>query len=78
MEYQIKIEIYKILIKKFKTPLYEAPEEMTAQYEKGDYVIIIGQDVWVTNHHLEEDTYSKAIYSPAFVRINPLIFGKVK
>jgi hypothetical protein len=77
MSYTKKIEVYKILNDEFVTPLACAPETKKAQYYKGDFLYIIDNQVWVTNNNLlEEDEYSLAIYSPAFVRMNPSIFEK--
>jgi hypothetical protein len=79
MGYSLKIEVYTLIHEDFVTPLAEAPDDLRANYKYGDYVIIIGNDVWVTNRNLEgDDEYSKAAYSPAFVRINPGLFEKVE
>lgn len=77
MGYTLKIEQYKILKEEFVTPLAEAPRGLTVSHKKNDPVFIIGDDVWVKNYNIDEDdTYSKAIYSPEFVRINPWLFEK--
>ena len=62
MPYEQKIEIYRIKTKEIVTPLAQAPEELTAEYNKGDFLIIIGLRVWVTNRKNEEDVYSEAVY----------------
>jgi hypothetical protein len=79
MGYIKKIEIYKIINAEFATPLACDPEIRKAGYNKGDFVFIIENEVWVTNNNLlEDDAYSLAIYSPGFVRMNTSLFEKIK
>ena len=80
MDYTKKIEIYRIINAEFVTPLAIAPEEKRAKYNEGDFVIIINNTdfVWVTNRDgVTEDEYALAVFSPAFVRMNPGIFEKI-
>ena len=78
MSYTKVIEIYKILNSDFVTPLAEAPEEKKAKYIDGDLVIIFDNEVWVEDHNNGTDEYSKAVYSPAFVRLNKMLFEKIQ
>lgn len=79
MAYTKKIEVYKIINAEFVTPLACAPETKKADYQNGDFLFIIDNQVWVTNNDLVElDEYSMAVYSPAFVRMNTTLFKKVK
>jgi hypothetical protein len=76
--YSTNIEVYMILNALFRTPLKEAPEGLQANYIEGDLVIIMDDNVWVKNRERDGDNnYSLAVYTPAFVRINPTLFKKV-
>jgi hypothetical protein len=79
MGYTLKIEIYRIINEEFVTPLACDPEIKKAGYYNGDFLFIIDNEVWVTNNNLiENDEYSLAVYSPAFVRMNTTLFEKIK
>lgn len=69
-----EIEIYKIG-EDINTPLAEG-ENKIANSNIGDYVIIIDEEVWIRNWGDNENLFSKALYSPDFVRINQKIFKK--
>lgn len=84
MSYSTKIEIYRIKNAEFVTPLAQAPESKIARHSVGDFVIVINNEVWVkdksatyTGESIDRDDYQKAVYSPAFVRINPSIFERI-
>lgn len=69
------VEIYR-LAQPFNTPLYENAEKI-ANCGVGDFVLIIGDDVWVQDNNEKENAqFVQAIYSVEFVRINPLLFSK--
>ncbi len=76
MSYTRRIEIYEIINGEFVTPLASCPSE-PAGCGMGDKVLIIDDEVWVTDYSSiknEGHNFAKAIYSPAFVRMNKGIF----
>lgn len=78
MSYSKNIEVYILLNALFRTPLAESPEKEQANYIEGDLVIIVNNTVWVKNRKEDgDDNYSQAIYTPEFVRINPMLFKKI-
>lgn len=77
MSYIKKIEIYKILNSDFVTPLSVAPKEKNAKYINSDFIFLFDDQVWVRNRD-NEDEYALAIYSPEFVRLNTMLFEKVR
>lgn len=75
MSYEKNIEVYKFKAN-IVTPLASDPHKH-AECGLGDLVVIIDRDVWVRDWNSErEEQFALAIYSPEFVRINPLIFDK--
>jgi hypothetical protein len=75
MPYKKNIEVYE-QIANFRTPLAETTNKI-ADCNIGDFVIIINNEVWVRNWNNDnENEFSLAVYSPAFVRINTEIFKK--
>ena len=72
------IETYRIINGEFVSPLASAPQNETFTHNVGDLVFIIDECVWIKNFDSTIDEYHQAVYSPAFVRINPSIFQKVK
>lgn len=73
--YVKKIEIYK-LIENIATPLARNPNQI-ANCSLGDCLFIMDDEVWIRDwNELNTEQFSKAIYSPEFVRLNDKIFEK--
>lgn len=75
MSYEKNIEVYKIK-ENIVTPLASDPK-MHAECGLGDLVLIIDNEVWIRDWVAgRPEQFAKAIYSPEFVRFNPLIFER--
>lgn len=77
MSYHKNIELFKVIVN-FVSPLAEAPEISSVKHIIGDTVLIIDDEVWVRNWG-DSNTFrfSKAIYTPDFVRMNKKLFEPI-
>jgi len=76
MSYTENIRIFEI-IEDFNIPLASNPN-ICATAGKGDSVVTIGDEVYVTDKHdNHEDNYAKATINLTFVEKNPLIFKEL-
>ena len=75
VDHRRNIEIFK-LKESINTPLFE-DEKKIANCQVGDFVLIVGDEVWIQNaYDGSRGQFSQAIYSAEFVRINPILFVK--
>lgn len=85
MSHICNIQIFRIKNTEFVTPLACSPDKEICKHKVGDLAIIVEDCVWVKNHNAKfvpksgdiKSVYVKAVYSPAFVRINPSIFEEI-
>jgi len=75
VEHHRNVEIFK-LKQDIKTPTF-LDEKLIANCKVGDFVLIIGDEVWIQDTNDNKfGQYIQAIYSAEFVRINPLLFAR--
>lgn len=75
IEHHRNVEIFKLILD-VKTPKFH-DVKLVANTKVGDFVLIIGDEVWVQDENEGKfGQYIQAIYDAEFVRINPLIFAK--
>lgn len=76
MSYFRDIETFELIVE-FNTPLASSPSNCT-NTPVGSLILIMDSDVWVRDiQENKPNQFSKAVYSPEFVRMNPKIFRKV-
>ena len=75
VEHHRNVEIFKLKLN-IKTPTFN-DESLIANCQVGDFVLIIGDEVWIQDVNDNKfGQYIQAIYTAEFVRINPLLFEK--
>ena len=75
VEHHRNVEIFKLKLD-IKTPTFH-DESLVANCKVGDFVLIIGDEVWIQDeNNTKFGQYIQAIYTAEFVRINPLLFAR--